>query len=94
MIVGPGGDYLAGPICGEEDILYADVDMDSFDEKGLMRDITGHYQRADVFHLTVNCEDTPLLEMAGATKDDLVSRAQETRSSSVPANAKRNSQDF
>lgn len=70
-IVGPGGDYLAGPLGGDEQILYADVDLEAFDEKGLMRDITGHYQRADVFHLTVNCEDTPLLEFAGANQQEL-----------------------
>ncbi|MDZ4341157.1 MAG: carbon-nitrogen hydrolase family protein [Candidatus Binatia bacterium] len=67
-IVGPGGDYLAGPLGGEEQILYGEVDLDAFDEKGLMRDITGHYQRADVFHLTVNCEDTPLLEFTGVNQ--------------------------
>jgi aliphatic nitrilase len=67
-IVGPGGDYLAGPLGGEEQILYGEVDLDSFDQKGLMRDITGHYQRADVFHLTVNCADTPLLEFAEASE--------------------------
>jgi len=88
-IVGPGGDYLAGPIGGEEDILYADVDLESFDEKGLMRDITGHYQRADVFHLTVNCEDTPLLELTRTNRKDSDSEPQAAHASSPPVNAKR-----
>lgn len=75
-IVGPGGEYLAGPLAGEEEILYAEVELEAFDEKGIMRDITGHYQRADVFHLNVNCDDSPLLSFTGANEDESVSRAQ------------------
>lgn len=70
-IVGPAGDYLAGPLAGEEEILYADADLEGFDERGLMRDITGHYQRPDVFHLTVTCEDSPLLTVTRADKEEL-----------------------
>lgn len=79
-IVGPGAEYLAGPLAGEEQILYAEVDLNSFDERGLMRDITGHYQRADVFHLTVNCEDTPLLTVTGANQKEAIPVTEEALS--------------
>ncbi|MBI2359009.1 MAG: hypothetical protein HYV04_08920, partial [Deltaproteobacteria bacterium] len=68
-IVGVNGEYLAGPLGGEEQILYAEADPDGFAERGMMRDITGHYQRADVFHLTVTCEDTPLMTITGADQE-------------------------
>jgi nitrilase len=70
-IVGPLGQYLAGPLSGEEQILYAEVEPKTFGEKGLLRDITGHYQRADVFHLTVTLEDTPLMTMIGGSAGEV-----------------------
>ncbi len=87
-IVGPGAEYLAGPLAGEEQILYAEVDLNAFDERGLMRDITGHYQRADVFHLTVNCEDTPLLTVTGANQKEAIPLTEEARSPVAPSSDK------
>lgn len=53
-IIGPAGEYLAGPLLGEEGILYAEVDL----EKILMRkaavDTTSRDTRWDILSLKVN----------------------------------------
>jgi nitrilase len=54
MIVAPGGEVIAGPICGEETILTAELDLGSVIEEKHSLDVTGHYARPDVFTLTVN----------------------------------------
>ena len=55
-IVSPGGDcdYLAGPVYGEETILYADLDLEKVVEARHSFDVAGHYARPDVLELRVN----------------------------------------
>ena len=55
-IVTPSGDcgYLAGPVYGEETILYADLDMAKVVEAKQSFDVAGHYARPDVFELRIN----------------------------------------
>jgi nitrilase len=53
-IVDPYGDYLAGPLYGEEGILSADLDLGRIAEARFDFDVAGHYARPDVFRLTVN----------------------------------------
>jgi nitrilase len=50
-IVGPNGEYLAGPVYGEETILYADVDLTSVAAAKRGLDVAGHYARPDVVRL-------------------------------------------
>jgi len=54
VIVGPGGDVLAGPLIGEEGILYADVDAAVARAARAQFDPVGHYGRADLFRLSVD----------------------------------------
>jgi nitrilase len=54
MIVGPDGDVLAGPLEGEEGILYADIDVGRARASRAQFDPVGHYGRADVFRLLVD----------------------------------------
>ncbi len=54
MIVGPEGDVLAGPLQGEEGIVYADLDAGRARASRHQFDPVGHYGRADVFRLTVD----------------------------------------
>ncbi len=56
MIVGPDGTVLAGPITGEETILYADLDPDHVLAAHLKLDPAGHYHRPDVLGLTLNAD--------------------------------------
>jgi nitrilase len=53
-ILGPDGGYLAGPLYGEEGILYAELDPTRLAEERQRFDPAGHYHRPDVLSLTVN----------------------------------------
>lgn len=53
-IIGPDGEYLAGPVFDEPTILYADLDLDRVREERMTLDVTGHYHRPDVFDFSVN----------------------------------------
>ena len=55
-ILDPGGAYLAGPLYGEEGILYAELDPARLHAERQRFDPAGHYHRPDVLSLTV----TPL----------------------------------
>jgi nitrilase len=55
-ILAPDGSYLAGPLYGEEGILYAELDPSRLHEERQRFDPAGHYHRPDVLHLEV----TPL----------------------------------
>jgi nitrilase len=56
VIVSPMGVVIAGPLYGEEDILYAELDMGEIVRSKVDFDVVGHYSRPDVFQLTVNEE--------------------------------------
>lgn len=55
-ILAPDGSYLAGPLYGEEGILYAELDPDRLFEERQRFDPAGHYHRPDILRLQV----TPL----------------------------------
>jgi nitrilase len=52
-ILAPDGSYLAGPMYGEEGILYADLEPQRLDEERQRFDPAGHYHRPDVLELKV-----------------------------------------
>ncbi len=58
-ILGPDGSYLAGPLYGEEGILYADLDPDWLAEERQRFDPAGHYHRPDVLELRVRSRRAP-----------------------------------
>ncbi len=63
VIVGPDTRVLAGPLGGgEEDIIYADMDLEIGVKMKLRHDLAGHYNRPDVFRLLVNRRPAPLVE--------------------------------
>ncbi len=50
-IIGPDGGVLAGPVGPEEQILYAEADLQDTVRAKLVHDFAGHYQRHDIFRL-------------------------------------------
>ena len=54
VIIDPLGTVLAGPLYGQEGILYADIDLDQRTRSHLDLDVVGHYARPDVFSLQVD----------------------------------------
>ncbi len=60
-IVDPYGAYVCEPLYGEEGILYAELDLDAIHQAHLDFDVVGHYNRPDIFTLSVNeAPDPPL----------------------------------
>ncbi|MEF7613810.1 carbon-nitrogen hydrolase family protein [Aquincola sp. MAHUQ-54] len=53
-ILGPDGRVVGQPLIDEEGIVYADIDLARCIQPRQMHDITGHYNRFDVFDLRVN----------------------------------------
>lgn len=51
-IIGPLGDYLAGPLWDEAGILYATIDPGEIVEARFDFDAVGHYSRPDLFRLS------------------------------------------
>jgi nitrilase len=49
-ILGPDGGYLAGPLYGEEGVLYADLEADRLYEERQRFDPVGHYNRPELLH--------------------------------------------
>ena len=54
MILGPGGECLAGPLVGQEGILFADLDLQEIVGQKELHDLAGHYNRSDVFRLSID----------------------------------------
>ena len=59
VIISPLGDVLAGPLYGEEGILFADLDLGEVARGKIDFDAVGHYARPDVFQLIVNERPAP-----------------------------------
>jgi nitrilase len=55
-ILGPDGSYLAGPLYGEEGILYADLDRARLLEERQRFDPAGHYHRPELLKLEVTAQ--------------------------------------
>lgn len=53
-IIGPEGMYIAGPLDESPGILYADADIADVIAGRMAQDVTGHYQRFDIFQLIVD----------------------------------------
>ena len=49
-IIGPNGNYLAGPVFEQDTILVADLDLRQSRAESMTLDVTGHYHRPELFH--------------------------------------------
>ncbi|MCC6779291.1 MAG: carbon-nitrogen hydrolase family protein [Hyphomicrobiales bacterium] len=64
-ILGPDGSYIAGPVGDTEQTVYAEADLDKVIEGKLSHDLTGHYNRFDVFTLQVRTSPREALRLSG-----------------------------
>lgn len=53
-VIGPDGRVVGRPLIDDEGIVYADIDLAKCVQPKQMHDILGHYNRFDVFRLTVD----------------------------------------
>jgi nitrilase len=53
-IIGPDGSWIAEPVSGREAIVYGEIDLGRIAEEQQALDAAGHYNRPDVFSLTVD----------------------------------------
>jgi nitrilase len=64
-VFAPDGTIVADSVAGEETVVYADLDLGRIPEEQAALDVVGHYNRPDVFTLTV--DERPLEAMARIT---------------------------
>jgi nitrilase len=62
-IVDPEGQFIAGPVRKQEEILYAEIDPRMVQGPKWMLDVAGHYARPDVFQLTVHTDARRMIRM-------------------------------
>lgn len=53
-VIGPDGRVIGEPLIDKEGIVYAEIDLNRCIQPRQMHDITGHYNRFDIFDLQVN----------------------------------------
>ena len=60
----------AGPVFGEETILYADCDFDLIKAAKVQIDSMGHYQRWDIANIQFNMKKTEPFTVDAASRED------------------------
>ncbi len=53
-IIAPDGTFIIEPVFDEEKILTAEIDLSQIDREKMTLDVSGHYQRDDVFAFKIN----------------------------------------
>ncbi len=64
-VIGPDGREVTPGLIDDEGIVYADIDLGKCIQPKQMHDITGHYNRFDVFNLQVNQAPQAPVSFAG-----------------------------
>lgn len=65
-IIGPDGRPVGDGLIDDEGIVYGEIDLGRCIQPKQMHDITGHYNRFDVFSLHVNRQPQPPVSLTGA----------------------------
>lgn len=67
-IIGPDGREVVPGLIDDEGIVYAEIDLGRCIQPKQMHDITGHYNRFDVFNLQVNQEAQAPVSLTGVSE--------------------------
>ena len=59
VVLGPTGTPVGEPLCRDEGILYAEIDLGQIVELKQFHDVVGYYNRFDIFALSVNRSPRP-----------------------------------
>lgn len=59
-IIGPRGRFIAGPMGPGEGILYGELNLNEIITRKVIQDFAGHYNRPDLFTLTLNTKSPSL----------------------------------
>ena len=57
-IIGPDGSYVVEPVFDEERTIIADIDLKKIDHELMTLDVSGHYQRRDIFDFRIKRDVT------------------------------------
>lgn len=57
-VIGPDGQYVAGPAFGSEVIILARINLERIREESLTLDVTGHFNRPDIFDFRLKEPDS------------------------------------
>ncbi len=69
-IIGPLGNYVAGPVYEEETIVYGEIDLAQVAVVKRALDVAGHYSRPDVVRLLFDqSPHSPLVTADGAAEE-------------------------
>jgi predicted amidohydrolase len=69
-VAGPDGRWLAGPVYGRPEIVCAEIDLQRIAEEQQVFDAAGHYNRPDVFSLSVDTEAKPPINWRAGPPED------------------------
>lgn len=69
-IIGPDGQWIVGPVSGKEEIIYGEIDLDRIAEEQMAFDSTGHYNRPDIFQVTVDERPRAQVNWLRSSTDD------------------------
>jgi nitrilase len=68
-IIGPDGSWIAGPAGHERTIVYGEIDLGRVAEEQELLDTAGHYNRPDIFSLTIDRRQHQPLELIDEERD-------------------------
>ena len=78
-VIGPDGQYVAGPAFGSEVIILARINLERIREESMTLDVTGHFNRPDLFDFRFKgglMRDMESVEVISADEDDLAHSAE------------------
>lgn len=85
-VIGPDGRLVGEPLIDDEGIVYAEADLSRCIQPRQMHDITGHYNRFDIFDLRVNRQPQQAAQFLGTQRGASLDFDEEADKASGAAN--------